>query len=105
MGLGLKRQAELIGSGLHPLLRILGFAAHWFAAGVFGKDAFGLLAEAARAAHCPDLIAGRAGGVLGWLTFAGLSALTGLVLGAVIVFLLHKVLGLGHDDEAHAEAH
>lgn len=55
--------------------------------------------------HGVSEIAGRAGGVLGWLTFAGLSALTGLVLGAVIVFLLHKVLGLGHDDEAHAEAH
>ena len=36
-----------------------------------------------------------AGGLFGWLTFAGLSALTGLVLGAVIVFVLHKVLKLG----------
>lgn len=62
MGLALERQAELVGSGPCPLLRILGVAAHWFAAGVFGKDAFGLLAKTARAAHRPDLIAGRAGG-------------------------------------------
>ena len=41
-----------------------------------------------------------AGGLLGWLTFAGLSALTGLVLGGVIVFVLHKVLGLGHETGA-----
>ncbi|MFB0611197.1 DUF808 domain-containing protein [Aurantiacibacter poecillastricola] len=43
-----------------------------------------------------------AGGLLGWLTFAGLSALTGLALGAVIVFVLHKVLGFGHSEEAAA---
>ncbi|MEN7536082.1 DUF808 domain-containing protein [Aurantiacibacter flavus] len=37
-----------------------------------------------------------AGGALGWLSFAGLSALLGLVLGAVLVFVLHKVFRLGH---------
>ena len=36
-----------------------------------------------------------AGGLFGWLTFAGLSALVGLVLGGVIAFVLHKVLKLG----------
>ncbi len=35
------------------------------------------------------------GGLLGWLSFATLSALGGLLLGAVIVFVLHKVLKLG----------
>ena len=47
-------------------------------------------------------VAGAAGGVLGWLTFAGLSALVGLVLGGVIVFVLHKVLKLGHPAGAEA---
>ncbi|OYX66330.1 MAG: ABC transporter [Sphingomonadales bacterium 32-64-17] len=37
-----------------------------------------------------------AGGALGWLSFASLSALLGLVLGTVIVFVLHKVFRLGH---------
>lgn len=54
--------------------------------------------------HGVSEIAGSAGGILGWLTFAGLSALVGLLLGFVIAFVLHKVLGMGHgpgDAEAH----
>lgn len=39
---------------------------------------------------------GALGGLLGWATYAAASALVGLVLGAIIVFVLHKVLGLGH---------
>ena len=45
---------------------------------------------------------GALGGVLGWLTYAVVSALVGLVLGALIVFILHKVLKIGHG-EGHAE--
>ncbi|MBX7481055.1 DUF808 domain-containing protein [Qipengyuania qiaonensis] len=45
--------------------------------------------------HGVSDIAGAAGGLLGWVTFAGLSALTGLALGAIIVFVLHKVLKIG----------
>lgn len=41
-----------------------------------------------------------AGGVLGWLTYATLCAVLGLVLGGVIAVVLHKVLGVG-SDEAH----
>ncbi|WP_137679442.1 DUF808 domain-containing protein [Aurantiacibacter suaedae] len=37
-----------------------------------------------------------AGGALGWLSFAGLSAILALVLGSIFVVLLHKVLRLGH---------
>ncbi|KLE35744.1 DUF808 domain-containing protein [Aurantiacibacter luteus] len=55
--------------------------------------------------HGVSAIAGSAGGVLGWLTFAGLAALTALVIGGVIVFVLHKVLGVGHDDKEAAAAH
>ena len=39
-------------------------------------------------------------GVLGWASYAAVSALIGLVLGAVIAFVLHKVLGVGAE-EAH----
>jgi len=38
---------------------------------------------------------GPLGGVLGWATYAGLSAVVGLVLGGAIAFVLHKVLGVG----------
>ncbi len=43
---------------------------------------------------------GPVGGVLGWLTYAALSAFIALVVGAIIVFVLHKVLKVGHE-EAH----
>ncbi len=39
--------------------------------------------------------AGALGEVLGWLTGAVLSALAGLALGAVIAFVLHKILRIG----------
>ena len=55
--------------------------------------------------HGVSAVAGAAGGVLGWLTFAGLSALVGLALGFVLVFLLHKVFGMGHGDGGEAAAH
>jgi predicted DNA repair protein MutK len=50
--------------------------------------------------HAVAEMSGPLGGVLGWATFAGLSAIVGLVLGGVIVFVLHKVLKVGHK-EAH----
>ena len=54
--------------------------------------------------HGVSEIAGAAGGVLGWLTFAGLSALVGLLLGFALVFVLHKVLKLGHDSDSKGDA-
>ncbi|MGV2496793.1 DUF808 domain-containing protein [Pelagerythrobacter aerophilus] len=45
--------------------------------------------------HGVEAATGAVGGVAGWITFAGLSALFGLVLGAVIAFVLHKVLRIG----------
>jgi predicted DNA repair protein MutK len=42
---------------------------------------------------------GAAGGVLGWLTYAALSAVVGLILGSVIALVLHKVLGVGAGEE------
>lgn len=43
---------------------------------------------------------GALGGLFGWLTYAGLSAVLGLVLGGAIAFVLHKVMGVGAD-KAH----
>ena len=40
-------------------------------------------------------VQGAAGGVLGWLTYASLCAVLGLILGSIIAFTLHKVLGVG----------
>jgi predicted DNA repair protein MutK len=45
--------------------------------------------------HAVEHAAGALGGALGWLTYAGLSAAFGLMLGAMIVFVLHKVLKIG----------
>ncbi|MEQ8411497.1 MAG: DUF808 domain-containing protein [Erythrobacter sp.] len=43
---------------------------------------------------------GALSGVLGWASYAAVSALVGLVLGAIIAFVLHKMLGVGAG-EAH----
>ena len=37
---------------------------------------------------------GALSGVAGWFTYAGISALIGLAFGAVIAFVLHKVIGI-----------
>lgn len=47
------------------------------------------------ASHAVAEATGGFGSVLGWLATAALSALAGLALGAVIAFLLHKVLRIG----------
>ncbi len=47
------------------------------------------------AEHAVKEGAGSLGGVPGWLTYAGLSAVLGLVLGGIIAIVLHKVLGVG----------
>ena len=55
--------------------------------------------------HGVEELTGGLGGILGWATYAAISALVGLVLGAVLVFVLHKVLKIGHGGEGdHAEA-
>jgi predicted DNA repair protein MutK len=48
-----------------------------------------------RAEHAVHAMTGAAGGVLGWLTATMLSAIFGLILGATIAFVLHKMLGVG----------
>jgi predicted DNA repair protein MutK len=50
--------------------------------------------------HAVEQVTGPLAGVLGWVTYAGLSALVGLVLGAVVAFVVHKVLKLRTGAEA-----
>ncbi|MCB2076768.1 MAG: DUF808 domain-containing protein [Novosphingobium sp.] len=44
--------------------------------------------------HAVEHATGALGGILGWLSYAALSALTGLVVGSVVAFLVHLVQGL-----------
>ncbi|WP_271438565.1 DUF808 domain-containing protein [Pontixanthobacter luteolus] len=53
------------------------------------------------AQHAVEGATGALSGILGWLTFASLSAIAGLVLGAILVFILHKVIKMGHEEVAH----
>lgn len=46
-------------------------------------------------------VTGALAGVLGWLSGAIYSGIFGLMLGGLIVFVLHKVLKLGHEVETH----
>ncbi len=91
---------------LLTLLSVVGTVAMlWVGGGIIihGLHELGILLPEATIHHAQEwveTIAGGLGGILGWLTFASLSALLGLVLGAVIVFLLHNVLGLGHTEES-----
>lgn len=50
------------------------------------------------AEHAVAAASGAAGPVLGWLTYAALCAVFGLVLGGAIAVILHKVLGVGAEE-------
>jgi len=72
----------------------------WVGGGIIlhGMEQLGLHAPADlihSAQHAVEHAAGALGGVLGWLSQAILSAMFGLALGAMIVFLLHHVLKVG----------
>lgn len=51
--------------------------------------------------HWVSGAAGSLGGALGWLSGAFFSGVFGLLLGAAAVFVLHKVLKIGHEEAAH----
>ena len=86
---------------LLTVLSVVGTAAMlWVGGGIvihglheFGIHAPGDVVHAAE--HWLHETGGPLGGVLGWLGNATLSALFGLVLGAVVAFGLHKVLRVG----------
>ncbi len=91
------------------LLSVVGTVAMlWVGGGIIlhGLEELGLAAPADIAhdiQHGVEVSTGVLGGILGWVTYAAISAAVGLVLGAAIAFLLHKVLGIGgHGAEAGA---
>jgi hypothetical protein len=45
--------------------------------------------------HAVEGVSEALAGVLGWVSYAGVSALVGLALGAVIALVLHKILRIG----------
>jgi predicted DNA repair protein MutK len=72
----------------------------WVGGGIVlhGGEELGLPAPAHLAhdaQHWVEQATGALGGALGWLTYASLSAVVGLVLGTIIALLLHKVLKVG----------
>ncbi len=110
-----RKFGRLLVQGMPKLLVALSLigtiAMLWVGGGIIlhGLEEIGLGAPAHIAhdiQHWVEQATAGLGGVLGWLTYAALSAIFGLVLGAVIALLLHKVLGLGHAvEDAEAEAH
>ena len=48
---------------------------------------------------------GSLSGFMGWLAYATVSAIIGLILGAIIAFVLHNVAKMGHGFAKNAEAH
>lgn len=55
--------------------------------------------------HTVEDATGGMAGILGWLTYAGISAIVGLVIGLVIVFVVHKIAHMRHGFGPKAEAH
>jgi predicted DNA repair protein MutK len=47
--------------------------------------------------HAVETTTGAAGPLLGWLSYAVMSALAALVVGALLVFVLHNLMGSGHE--------
>jgi hypothetical protein len=104
-----KRIGQMLLHAMPKLLVALSFigtiAMLWVGGGIIlhgtHEIGFHLLSDLAHGAeHAVAGMSGALGGVLGWLTYAGVSAIFGLVLGAIIAVVLHKVLGFGAD-EAH----
>jgi len=95
---------------LLTVLSVVGTAAMlWVGGGIVlhGLEELGLAAPAHIAhdiQHAVEQATGGLGGVLGWVSSAVSAALFGIVLGALIVFLLHKVLRFGHADEVKTPA-
>jgi len=105
------RAEKAIGRGLlHAMPVVLALlssvgtlAMLWVGGGILlhGSHELGLHAPsdiAHAAQHAVEVVTGPLAGLLGWLTYAVLSAVVGLVMGMLVVFVLHKVLKVGHKD-------
>ncbi|MEO9462802.1 MAG: DUF808 domain-containing protein [Marinomonas sp.] len=85
-------------------LTVIGTAAMLWVGGdilIHGTHELGLHALYDLAHGIEDTVSAAAGGVLGWLSATTYKALFGTVIGAVIVFILHKVFKVGHAPGAH----
>jgi predicted DNA repair protein MutK len=103
-GSGAKALGGLLVRAMPPLLAVLatvGTAAMlWVGGGIVlhGLEELGWHAPGDAAhgiQHAVEHATGRLAGMLGWLSYAVVSALVGIILGAAIAFVLHKVLRLG----------
>jgi uncharacterized protein len=98
---GLGRFLLLAMPRLLTFLSVVGTAAMlWVGGGIIlhGLEELGVHgpADVAHAIqHAVEHATGALAGVLGWLTYAAVAALVGLALGAIVVFVLHKVLKVG----------
>jgi uncharacterized protein len=89
---------------LLTVLSVVGTVAMlWVGGGIVlhGLEELGLGGPAHLAHDIQRMAEGIGGGVAGWTTYAALSALFALALGAAIAFVLHKVLKAGQGGEAH----
>jgi predicted DNA repair protein MutK len=99
---GLGRLLLLAMPRLLTFLSVVGTAAMlWVGGGIIlhGLEELGVHGPAEVAhgiQHWVEEATGALAGVLGWLSYAVVSALVGVILGAIVVFVLHKVLKLGH---------
>ncbi|MDY7099380.1 MAG: DUF808 domain-containing protein [Pseudomonadota bacterium] len=55
------------------------------------------------AEYAVKAVTGPLSGFLGWLTVAAISGVIGLIIGAVIAYVLHNIIGFGHAEETHAD--
>ncbi|MEO5706638.1 MAG: DUF808 domain-containing protein [Alteraurantiacibacter sp.] len=97
LGRGLLRAMPILLAALSSIGTV---AMLWVGGGIFlhGAEELGLPAPAHLAhdiQHGVEHATGALGGALGWVTYAGLSAVVGMVLGTIIALLLHKVLKVG----------
>ncbi|WP_299307877.1 DUF808 domain-containing protein [uncultured Croceicoccus sp.] len=99
-----QRAGRLMLKGMPFLLRALSFigtiAMLWVGGGIIlhGLEELGVPGPAHVVhdiQHHVELATGALSGVLGWLSYATVSALVGLALGFVIAILLHKVFRIG----------
>ncbi len=104
---GVRKFGTWLVHAMPKVLTLLSFvgtiAMLWVGGGIVlhGLEELGARGPANVVHHAEEAVAHAAGalaGVAGWTTYAALSAVFGLVLGALVVFLLHKVLRIGSKD-------
>ena len=109
-----RKLGELLLAGVPKLLTFLSvvgtIAMLWVGGGIIvhgthevGFDLFYDIAHGAE--YAVKGATGALSGVLGWLTYAAISGVIGLALGAVIAFVLHNVLKIGNNEHEEAAAH